>query len=75
MRNDYTDKELWSFFGFLDDSSGMNSDVWRVMMVSPIPTGLNLSAQGCDLPRRSAAKAGARATLGKIREKSQPCKG
>jgi hypothetical protein len=62
---DHIDKGLWGFFWFLAVSSGMNSDVWRVMMVLPIPTGLNLAAQGCE----------ARATLGKIREDIQPCKG
>jgi hypothetical protein len=39
--------------------------------VSAIPKGLEHSAQGCGLPRRSAAKAGQVATLGAKTGKSQ----
>ena len=37
-----------------------------------IPKGFRPKAQGCDVPRRSAAKAEARATLGNHRPTSQP---
>jgi hypothetical protein len=46
----------------------MPRDLWNVATGLPIPTGLEHSAQVCDLPRRSAAKAGEGANLGENEE-------
>jgi hypothetical protein len=50
---------------FLAVFGGIPGDVWAGAIGFSIPTGLKLSAQGCE----------ERATLGEEREKSQPCKG